>query len=63
MNRAIERFDRRWHRAEFRGGPGIAVAADGTVYVDADPDVFATIGAILAVRPDGHVSVIWHSGH
>ena len=49
------------HQAEFRGGGGIAVAADGTIYVDANAGVFSPVGGILAIRPDGQVRTLWLS--
>lgn len=47
--------------AEFRPGGGIAVAADGTIYVDADAGMFSPVGGILAVTPHGHVTALWLS--
>jgi hypothetical protein len=45
----------------FVGGTGIAVGANGTVYVDTDAGVWSDRSGILAVSPDGHVSKVWRS--
>jgi hypothetical protein len=45
----------------FLGGSGIAMGADGTIYVDMDESVWSRASGILAVSPDGHVSTVWLS--
>lgn len=49
------------HEAQFRGGGGIAVAANGTIYVDADAGMFSPVGGILAIHPNGHITAVWLS--
>ena len=47
--------------AEFRPGGGIAVAADGTICVDADAGLFSPVAGILTITPNGHVIALWRS--
>ena len=43
---------------------GIAVAADGTVYVDTSPNGgFANASAIAMISPNGHPALLWRSAH
>jgi hypothetical protein len=46
----------------FIGGDGVAVAPDGTIYVDTNTgNTFTSVNAILAVSPNGKVRTIWSS--
>ena len=41
---------------------GIAVAANGTIYLDTSPaDGYASKTALIEIRPDGTVHVLWES--
>ncbi len=44
------------------GGDGIAVAPNGTIYVDTNTgNTFTSVTAILAVTPHGKISAVWSS--
>jgi hypothetical protein len=43
----------------FRGGYGIAVSPNGTIYVDQDTDVWSMASGILTISPAGYVKTIW----
>ncbi len=40
---------------------GIAIAPDGTLYLDTWPNGFASMTALIEIQPHGTVSVIWES--
>jgi hypothetical protein len=46
----------------FIGGDGVAVAPNGTIYVDTNTgNTFTPVTAILKVRPNGAVKIVWRS--
>jgi hypothetical protein len=45
----------------FIGGGGIAVAKNGTIYVDMDSGVWSRVSGILAITPNGNVTNLWRS--
>lgn len=60
LSRIIERASKD-RLAEFRPGGGIAVAANGTIYLDANAGMFSTVGGILAVGRNGQITTLWLS--
>lgn len=45
----------------FEGGPGIAVAPNGTIYADQDRGVWSGATGVVAISRTGHIKTIWLS--
>ena len=65
-NYGIQRSTRSGSMAPLRSTPaqsgvGIAVARDGTIYIDEDVGVWSRISEILAISRDRRVNALWRS--